>query len=343
MTIMGGWVAARDFGFVRQMFIPAQVIEAVLRDGSTTFGAIAAFIHAMFETLYTREEENVEINSEAPSDHNNFFSNEMNFLNMKTGPLAWSFFLPAKEQPFFGDWDREDNELAIRLEWSIPRHILICSFGIFNPVGPTVSSLEIGADGTTWNLYFVLRHPFGAEVRLLDSCAMGDGEKILPQLVIDALKSHDQGVMGSGPDWMDISSPVFTDAVLEGLRLFAETDEETNWHLESKKIIAGQGNPWRRLMVDAENAEEITIDGSIETWIELVTDPAVISGHQLFIRSAWEGAKVYVSAQSEDAERIAGRLREMNDDRLEADFSFRNGEGLYIQHPIDSPLSTIDF
>ena len=339
-TIMGGWVAISEFGFVRQMFIPAQIMETIMRDGAQTFGAIAAFMQAMFETLYTREEIVIEIGDRSPTSHNSEFDSAVQNICMANGPFAWSYFLTPSDQPSFGTWNRDDEQLGDQLEWLSPRHILVCSFGVFNPAGPSVSSLELGLDGMQWNLFHVLRHPFGSTVEFLDSCPLADASDALPFKIIEALEIHE--VLGSGPDWMEICAPAFEDAIYEGLRLFAEKYDATELTQRIRKMLVSQGDPWQRLSLGNEGLDSVEIESTIDTWVNLVTDPTIISGHQLYIRSAWEGAKIFSLGKTQEAEDTAAAIRRTVYERLLDDFTFRNEDGLVIQHPLGSALSGID-
>ena len=107
-------------------------------------------------------------------------------------------------------------------------------------------------------------------------------------------------------------------------------------------MLVSQGDPWQRLSLGNEGLDSVEIESTIDTWVNLVTDPTIISGHQLYIRSAWEGAKIFSLGKTQEAEDTAAAIRRTVYERLLDDFTFRNEDGLVIQHPLGSALSGID-
>ena len=147
---------------------------------------------------------------------------ELSMAHLKVGAVGWPYFEQRVQQRFQEGWRgggvREGEDEAEL--WLLPRHFPICSFGIFNPVGPTVSSLELSyvvpkEGDATWYLYLVLRHPFSPQITYLGAAPTRED---IDRLIIEALSETDPatGVFGSSPDWLDIFS--HKEAVVEGAR-----------------------------------------------------------------------------------------------------------------------------
>ena len=322
MPILGGWVAASDFGLVRQWFLDAFLIEVVCEGSKLTFGNVGALMLNSFETAYGRSKD-VEQISDEDFNHNEYFERTMVNLNLKNGRLNRSSYFP-------GALDRNDKEQI----WLAPRQSLVCSFGIFNPAGPTVSSLEFGFDGEKWSLYDVLRHPFGEQVVILGVAPLGNEHDFFSQLIEDVLAETDQGVLGSGPHWVDIRMEGFADSINRGIERFALSSQGRDLEDDCQLILNQQGDPWYGISGSEALEHEYEIGEPVETWIGLVKRPNVIFGHRAFMRSAWEGAKEYVqTTDPAKAQGLANSLIGVARDRILGDFQFRNSEGSLIQNP----------
>ncbi len=323
MPIMGGWVAAADFGLVRQWYLDAFLIEEICFHSQSTFGNVVALILNSFEIAYERNEVAQQVGSKG-IDHNEYFAESMKNLNMKNGRLNWSNYSSV-------ELDRNDKESL----WLVPRHSLICSFGIFNPAGPTVSSLELGLNGKEWKLYFVIRHPIGAQVIEIASSRIDEAKIKIPQFIEDSIAEIGNGVLGSGPHWMDIRMSGFSDSIVRGLRRYAQLSTETDWSLECDRIISQEGDPWSEVpFAKSENGLEISGD-PIDTWIELILNRDVIFGHRAFMRSAWEGAKFFSQGDFAGAQSTANAIIYAARERLLDDFYFRDSVGALIQDPFN--------
>ena len=322
LPVFGGWLAVSPFNFIRTWFLPAGVIEEIQVLSQSSFGTVAGLMFVSFEETYARQE-GLEIKLEI-DQHNEVFEDAVHTLNLNNGFLVHSTLLS------FGDEDANDNSWQM---WLKPRHSLVCSFGIFNPVGPTVSSLELGLDGDEWVLYWVMRHPHGPEIVEVGTTPVSEAPLRIPELIENCLAETHQGVLGSGCHWMDIRLPQYAVAVEQGLRRFASASHDTDWRAKCQKVVAGQCDPWATLELNDSDLPEIDITDEISLWIELVTDPNVIFGHQAFVRSAWEGSKHFAIANFDTAQSTANSIMYGVRERLLDDFAFRESEGLLIQHP----------
>jgi len=63
----------------------------------------------------------------------------------------------------------------------------------------------------------------------------------------------------------------------------------------------------------------------------------VIFGHRAFMRSAWEGAKLFVEADFSKAQEVSNSIIFAARERLLDDFHFRNSVGALIQDPMAEP------
>jgi hypothetical protein len=324
MAILGGWIAVTDFGLVRQWFIDAFLVEEVSFLSQSSFGNVSALMLNSFEGAYHRAG-SVEVIDDG-INHNDHFEAAMKILNLTSGRLNNSTY-------FSNPLDFQDDASL----WLIPRQSIICSFGIFNPAGPTVSSLELGIYEKSWALYFVLRHPFGEQVSILGTTQLSDPDDQISQMIEDALAGLDEGVLGSGPHWMDIRMEGYSDAIIRGLRRFANSSIPSDLNDDCQRVLHQQGDPWHGISGSDPLEDEYEIDDLTLTWIGLVTSPNVIFGHRAFMRSAWEGAKLFVEADFSKAQEVSNSIIFAARERILDDFHFRNSVGALIQDPMAEP------
>ena len=125
-----------------------------------------------------------------------------------------------------------------------------------------------------------------------------------------------------------------------GARQFALRTPETDWRLEATALLVHGSTPWARVTEGIKGDEfdwpqEVS---AVEGWLYAVTHPDVIAGHQLFLRSAWEGAKAFLrSPESPQAAQTAMATGvEAGGARATADYEFKKARGSLGEgrHPI---------
>jgi len=324
VPIFGGWVVSSPFNIVRNWFLPSPTIEEIQVLSQRSFGAVAGLMLVWFEESFLREG-NLELSSDI-KQHNEEFESAAHSLNLQNGLLNFPTLLDLTSV------DEVDLDDGLE-KWLRPRHSIVCSFGIFNPAGPTVSSLELSLAGKEWILYWVMRHPHGPEIIEIGTSPLSDASVRIPELIEECLSETELGVLGPGCHWMEVRLPQFEEAVVRGLRRFATAASDTDWRSECRRVVGGQCDPWATLELDDEALPDIEIDDEIELWVGLVTDPNVVFGHQAFMRSAWEGSKKFALGDFDGAQAAANAINYGVREKLLDDFDFRNREGLLIQHP----------
>lgn len=322
---LGGWIALEGVGVVHQTFIPACVTEVLLGDARETIGDVTALMLEVTE----RWNDIIEVGGPGPHVAADPIE-ELHLAQFKSGPIGASHMSPTAPSQ-----DDSFDET-----WLIPRHQIVCTYGYFNPMGPTVSSLEvtIAFDGP-WRLWHVLRHPFSPQIDLVGEGAAED----LDELITDVMSNPE--VVGSSPEWLEINA--YHDAVTRGVYELAAGDDETDWRTEADALVWFSSDPWARVS-DADpppaDASPWLADANpAACWVEAITDLNVIAGHQLFLRSAWEGAAAYAGSGFEDAEAaqsVAETLRDISRQRAFADFAFRGEEPPLVKHPLSHDQST---
>ena len=187
--------------------------------------------------------------------------------------------------------------------------------------------------GSEWLLLFVLRNPFGPEIEEWGRATAGDDDH-LAALISDALSVNDQGPMGPGPEWMDIFE--HEDAVIEGVVRFAQASDSVNLAARGAELLHYSANPWARInrMDGQVNLPERALSDPIGFWVDAITDREVVAGHQLFVRSAWEGSKALVAEGVDVAQQVSDSVSTKVRNRVLGDYSFRGEEGLLVQHPL---------
>lgn len=329
----GGWVYDPEIGLIHSTFLPAMVVDAVISAAGPTIGEVAALMMEIPQRLADLESVSAEALPESldyadlPQD----FLHSMRTSNFRLGPIGWSYELGR--QPSITDTRLDSAEGVwsaneFQENWNVPRHLPICSFGIFNPAGPTVGSLEISIelaqDGPLYSLFYVMRHPHSPKITWLGTAR---SDEDLRQLITDSLAVADpaESILGTGPEWMDIWSN--QDHLLDGLREFAHARQDVDWRATADDILNHALSPWGRVS-DGEPNESSAFEPDadpIECWIAAITDPVVIIGQKLFMRSAWEGALAYRQSNWDPQVAQAAADRARNDAyvRLESDVASR--------------------
>jgi hypothetical protein len=299
----GSWVHIPGLGLTHHTFIPAGEIEKLACSALATFGNVAAL---MIDVERSKRDLDDLIATARPSLDGPLtmynispetLTNNLPVVNMTTGPKGWPYFDQRVQKRVQSGWTAEGDASGAEDGgdlWLVPRHAPICGFGNFNPMGPTVGSLEaavrVAPDGTeSWVLYYVQRHPVSPSVRYLGHAE--DLDSFGP-LIIRALNGRDPevAVFGSGPEWLDIW--MHEDAVLEGVRQFARASPEADWSARAA-LLRRSSNPWDRLSdSNAPDDRDAEDEGDqIEAWLAAITNLDVVASHQLFLRSAWEPAR----------------------------------------------------
>jgi len=328
----GGWIYDQDAGVLHLTFLPGLIVDQLISAAGPTIGDVAALMMELptkAAMLYALPVEQLSPSlSLQPVDEG--IGELLRTLTFRVGPIGWSYELGA-----YPEITETSNDVGVAWSaeqpdgaWNIPKHLPVCSFGIFNPMGPTVSSLEIGMRGTRsgieFSLFYVMRHPHSPEIRLIGTSNDLDD---IDTLIFNCLADHDPetSVLGSGPEWIEIFA--HPDSVLAGLRAFAAADEEADWRATADDLVNYALAPWGRVSA-REPSTDSTFDAGadpIDCWLSAVTDYVVLVGQKLFMRSAWEGALAYRRSDwdADEAQRAADRAREGAQERLDADFGSR--------------------
>lgn len=329
----GGWTYADGLGLAHLTFVPAFVLDSIMADAGPTIGDVAALMldpHLRLADLEIADALPLPNDVERRPTADGMLD-ELGQVGWKTGPIGWSYVDPngRPPQPTKDVPQATWTDLVPAALWTTPRHLPLCSFGIFNPMGPTVSSLEVALVPSTGgalavSLYLLMRHPHLPEAHWLGDAEDLDG---LAALVTETLADPEGRVLGNGPEWLDVfaeADALLAHAVLAGVRCFASAREDVDWRATADDLVRHAINPWARV-----SEHEAPLQSSpwpaeadpIDCWIEAITDDAVIAGHQLFLRSAWEGAKAYRQSDWDPsaAQQAADAARAVAEERIDAE------------------------
>ncbi|GAA3721555.1 hypothetical protein GCM10022399_42400 [Terrabacter ginsenosidimutans] len=169
----------------------------------------------------------------------------------------------------------------------------LCLYGIFNPIGPTVVSLNLvevpGSDGEFAVLH-LMRHPFLPEYKELGRVRTEDD-------VRDLIGSQLGDELGSMPEFLLVQArDGIGEAVVDGLRRalsqHAESVEE-DLAASAAEYNRYAGRAWDRLNgthpTPHSEAGPAGMD-PFEDWFKAVTDLDHVYGTLFSLPSAWEGA-----------------------------------------------------
>ena len=188
--------------------------------------------------------------------------------------------------------------------WGLQHTHLLASFGIFNPAGPSVGSLELSINYESGQALLLerLRHPFSPHL-IVHALIDQDGFLSLNDLVEGVIARLQWTTL----DWFEIcATPTagMAEAAVQGLLAFGqritETDNRDLGHLARALTL----RPWPRLSISAEElndlfAEVVPSDddlSDLEFWAGMLTYPGNIDNHAKYLRSAWEGARAFLSS-----------------------------------------------
>ena len=181
------------------------------------------------------------------------------------------------------------------------------SMGIFNPIGPTVGSIELAINyrlGAALLLERV-RHPLYPSVRVhavLDESGFAKVDRLLEELIGQ--------LQWSTFDWFDTkhSSEKDVAAMRRGLRAFAQAQPDEDHARNALALVETLNDPWFRVEQGFEPSSAAASDADpIELWINVISHAANIDNHCAFIRSAWEGAAAYSSGLRQGSADAAAR------------------------------------
>lgn len=174
----------------------------------------------------------------------------------------------------------------------------LATFGIFNPVGPSVGSIEVAINYRLGAALLLerLRHPHAPTTRIhavLDQNGFNSIERLLADLVAR--------LEWSTFDWWDTrtSLPGDVAAMRRGLRRFAEKFPASDMERLTLGLMEAVDDPWVRVAHDFRPRIQTPkgVD-PIDFWIDAISDRTNIDTHIAFIRSSWEGATAWVAAGS---------------------------------------------
>lgn len=316
-VVAGSWIVTEGLGLVHQSYIPGVQVEKVLGEARGTAGNVLALMAQPSDRL-----------NDAHGLRGLAAQNDFDVRSIESGEileaLSSVWFIGPVGMSYLADQQSNDLEPEEEL-WMVPKHVPVCSFGIFNPYGPTVSSLEIGyelddAHDLVMSLYFVLRHPSVPTIEYLGDAR---SEEDMAQLIMSSLSKVEGGILGSGPEWMNVFAERYGEVVNQGLRWWASASgNDLDAVAEGTELLDCALNPWARMGPNRPPADPPPESASdpLGYWIDALTDRIVILGEQLYIRSAWEGA-IATLADPEDpdkAQRATNFFLDRIDQRLAA-------------------------
>jgi len=186
--------------------------------------------------------------------------------------------------------------------WALQHSMLLATFGIFNPFGPSVGSLEISINYATGRALILerLRHPFECAITIH---AVIDHEGYMGPVLREFVERIVAGLDWGGLDWFEIVSNKLEleEDIRRGLFSFgARKAEDTN--LRNSALALRSCLPWERVSTSAEDrvarfggsSDEFQDISDVDLWIDTVTSTSVVDIHNAFIRSPWESSYIYV-------------------------------------------------
>ena len=186
--------------------------------------------------------------------------------------------------------------------WSFQHSRVLCRFGIFNPVGPSIGSLEVAID---YNLGSALllertRHPLSPSLRL---------HAVIDREGYESIAVFGAGVLADLPwspfDWFEFEewSQEDDNTMLRGLLTFGyrHAAEGVDLGLKAAQLVACLGQPWDIL----ERPDDLPLyplpeeEDPVEYWAVVVSRSWNIDNYKAYLRSAWQGAIAWITGASD--------------------------------------------
>lgn len=176
--------------------------------------------------------------------------------------------------------------------WLLQHEVVPLRFGIFNPAGPSVGTIEVAIDyGKQIALLLErCRHPFSPSLRLYAVLDL-DGFHRLGEFLAQMIPT----IPWSSLDWVDVNDedPKVREEIFNGLIAFAQS-RDFDFLDHAAALLETTEDPWIRVDPGFETTTAFGADATLETsWVPAVTSAANIDAHLAYLRSAWEGAQAY--------------------------------------------------
>ena len=193
------------------------------------------------------------------------------------------------------DTDRADR----RLLWLVTDSTLVTAYW-FNPMGPTISTLELVRSGvdTDPRTYLVefMRHPFRPRYRALAAVDPDTLDGKIREAVSEVLTGSVPNAItfqGCPEELLPLLQACVRDAIVETAQ---ETD--TDLRSDAAQIAATRGDPWKYVGVDEEvlaRMQQVDLGNGdpYEQWLEQASDLDNVTANQLLISQPWDGAMNY--------------------------------------------------
>jgi len=222
---------------------------------------------------------------------------------------------------------RADNASIAKLEelgelsdlWQFPSTPFLL-YGIFNPVGPTMGSLEIVNGRSESYMVQRWRHPFLPGERVLFAFKEEDGVLVCMQRAVLELAD-----LISPPDFVSIPqnfSPEFRDGIFSALISMAEMFERNGENLLGKAIrMYDFPNPWVRPTEDDSTNSETPADfegmTNAEAYSNVSNNPFLVDFNIGLFQAWWEGAIAFMTDPNDpqSATEVAERFMQHTYDR----------------------------
>ena len=284
----GGWWYSDTTGFVSTTFLPAFDVEECATNAGPTIGDVVSLMmetaprisSASLLRMLLSEHLDVEL-SPARAEHIEALA-----FSWQTGPVGWSYFSDRSGRA------AEDMDEVL---WLAPRHVLAATWGFFNPMGPTVNSLELGfldagPGGIHTRVFWVMRHPQSPTI--IELATLTGGQSV-EKAIWQALVTDQDGPLGLGLEWLQVHA--HADAIIQAVDAQTRRQPDSDWSGQADELLYFALAPWTRIgdrMGEVPAAFRPGTD-PVDAWLTAVTDNQVIAGIRLFMRSAWEGAKAF--------------------------------------------------
>jgi hypothetical protein len=327
---VGGWVAVDGAGLVAVSSIEPWAMTHIIDNSEDSFGIALALMTLRLTVPFVSQVSDVE-----PAD----WDRAIAALTPLALALNRSTVLPPMP-------DGASDDVIVARYFAGPRDEIVCAWGIFNPNGPTLGSIELTYTDTGVIVWYVQRHPHAPDITLLDFVEREPDDDLwvnIGKVIATAMADPNESVLGTWPDFIQIYENGFTDAIREGFLDHALGTRSVDEMLRAAASLQDDSSdPWHRVSRSLGTIDFSTFFGDhtgdlsdprtvAELLWEVTSSLDVIAGHQLFMRSAWEGAKAYKESKWDPgvaqgmSDAIVYRCR----NRALGDFTFRGN-----RHPL---------
>lgn len=303
--IIGGWAVAGSQLFLGMFLTADQVQDLQTMAGPGTGAVIGALLRELchrideatdllrthwFATPYEFADDFVWSGVESSAGYRSLYVDDIAVMQSITSGLPLNQIL----EPIELDDDA----------WLLQHSRILMRYGLFNPYGPSVATLEVAINYNTQTALVLerIRHPISPSLKLyavIDQNGFAELAPLVEQLV--------PALGWSGLEWAEIVWPdgEVREAIATGLIGLAQRIG-VDFEYETALNIASASDPWLRLRAEPLEYRPKLPAGTLpeQAWLHSLTMAPTTDAFVAFLPQIWDGSRAMMKNDSAEADRL---------------------------------------